>query len=815
MGDSQLLYKTTNFVKVGDIHRYVITYTPKDINSEIGSHLYIKIKNTESILINPAVLNGPYILYCDIRSDEYDHNKPCFVSDDQPIYDPNVIAGQSLTHKLTLNKLKNKYVWIVEVISQIVFSTTSEINFEIILSRDESTLNKNHSHVKNGNFSPVNLDIQHLSTLDIWNNPPKSLNDPVHLVILTHGLHSNTSADMFYIKEQLENMAHKTGENIVVRGYFGNVCRTERGIKYLGRRLAEYIVNDMIKSVEGKIDKISFIGHSLGGPVQTFAISYIDFNYPDFFKKYQPENFVTMASPMLGISNENPAYVKMFLTFGIVGKTGQDLNLDGNQPLLLLLPSNPTRKILKRFKRRTVYANVLNDGIVPLRTSALLYLDWKGLSKVYETISGIQPSNNSQEQTSEIPEDIDNLNGTINYNENNYNNNSTNNKFNNEYPSADVDFVGSIKNKIQSTISYCLPNMQVPKTTHKYNYYQTGNEDDSKTQATVDTIKEVMTSIPKSSVITSLKRIILPPSPSSKYINDPKSRYNVILHDKFYTPDMIPKKHTLLSKNVIISQLELKKKHKFFEEKIARRWHDEMVWRKVLVYLQPDAHNNMIVRRRFANAYGWQVVDHLIEEHFGEKCFKQLDISSWELKDNKRKVTDLDETEIGVLSDKLAKVMNKEHKREIQHTNKENTNDRNDKKNDEKKDVEIEEPRQVHLKENDNYMTEHTDSELYTRILNRSNYEEDGEDGEEHSDSEVDQGWVNEVGSGYYDGPTGLINCVHEGVASWTKGNINNDDSTQQSDKIEDSAFVNSSDYDLPDKVMRELNEVGEINAYL
>jgi hypothetical protein len=52
------------------------------------------------------------------------------------------------------------------------------------------------------------------------------------------------------------------------------------------------------------------------------------------------------------------------------------------------------------------------------------------------------------------------------------------------------------------------------------------------------------------------------------------------------------------------------------EEKIARDWHSDMTWRKVLVKLEPDAHNNIIVRRMFPNAYGWPVVEHLVREHF-------------------------------------------------------------------------------------------------------------------------------------------------------------------------------------------------------
>jgi hypothetical protein len=54
------------------------------------------------------------------------------------------------------------------------------------------------------------------------------------------------------------------------------------------------------------------------------------------------------------------------------------------------------------------------------------------------------------------------------------------------------------------------------------------------------------------------------------------------------------------------------------EEKIARAYHRDLSWRKVLVRLEPDAHNNMIVRRMFANAYGWPVVKHLCDTHFSD-----------------------------------------------------------------------------------------------------------------------------------------------------------------------------------------------------
>ncbi|KAG0689801.1 hypothetical protein C6P40_004460 [Pichia californica] len=802
MSNHGVLYKNTGSLKVGDVHRYIITYTPNDINKEIGSHLYIRVKNIENLLMNSVLLTAPYMIYCDIRSSEYSHNEPCFITDDQPIFEPNLIPGQSLIHKLTLNKLNDKYVWIVDIISQIIFSTTAKINFELLISNNESDINKSHSNLKNSNFNEKNLMIQHLSTIDIWNKPPKSISIPIHLVILVHGLHSNTTADMFYMMENIEKNSLKTGENIVLRSFNGNVCKTERGIKYLGRRLAEFIVKDSLIGLNNNVEKISFIAHSLGGPVQTFAISYINFNYPDFFEKIKPENFITMASPLLGISNENPAYVKMFLKFGIVGKTGQDLNLDGSQPLLLLLPSEPTRKILKKFKRRTVYANVLNDGIVPLRTSALLYLDWKGLSKVYETINS-DPSNSYIEdedstKASIIPSSLNSSEEDEKVEDDEQQQQHSTPKENTApIPIPSTDFVDSIKNKIQSTIDFCLPGIQQsPKTTNKYNFFQTTdleNSDNKKSnQMNEKNENESLISIPKSSAISSIKRVLLPPTPSVKYINDPKSRYNVILHDKIYKPDMIPKKYTKLSKNIILSQLEQKKRHRYLEEKIARRWHQGMSWRKVLVYLQPDAHNNMIVRRRFSNAYGWQVIDHMIESHFSIDCYKGNDSSLWKIKKSEVEgLIDIDDDESNELNKKLGQVMSSEY---------------------------VKESKRHHIPTNLNNLSDNL-SELSTKngsatsnltqtskMKTELNSDSDDDDGTLSDDSENNGEWLNESASGYYDGPTGLLNSVNEGMIAWKDSVL----STSEAAVI--AAEKAGEDVNTE---MKELNEVGDLNAYI
>ena len=125
----------------------------------------------------------------------------------------------------------------------------------------------------------------------------------IHLVVLTHGMHSNVGADMLYLKESIDatakqaradarkrKSAQKKGdksasqqkadlkeknsdskdnhqpvapanlaggqeeleqdedeedsddEQVIVRGFSGNAVRTERGIQYLGKRLAKFVL---------------------------------------------------------------------------------------------------------------------------------------------------------------------------------------------------------------------------------------------------------------------------------------------------------------------------------------------------------------------------------------------------------------------------------------------------------------------------------------------------------------------------------------------------------------------------------------------
>ncbi|SCU89615.1 LAME_0E04588g1_1 [Lachancea meyersii CBS 8951] len=585
--DHGILWFNKSSVKIGEIERYVITFQLYDDENGLPADLslnslWLRIRNIENVTFRAAYLMGPYLLYCDVRTADYHHSQHLFVSADQPKFEPTLQPQQDFYAELSLHNLKKTYVWIVDVASQIIFTNTSQIGFEISIGSSKKSLENAElsSHpLASSSFSK--LSVTRLDTLDQWNlndHISPHANQKEHLVVLTHGLHSNVPADLFYLKEQIEKcQKYYNDEQIVVKGFTGNVCKTERGVKYLGTRLAEYVVQELYND---RVTKISFVGHSLGGLVQAFAVAYIAANYPWFFEKVDPINFITLASPLLGIVTDNPAYINILLSFGIVGKTGQDLGLkeqsEAEKPLLYFLPGEPTKTILKKFKRRTLYANAVNDGIVPLYSASLLFLDYQ------EVLQQLQESPDfNQKLVTTTP----------------------------------AEFI--MKNFI-SPISKAISLLAPQK------FPESGSSG----------------KIPKVSVIESAASILIPPVPEKSYIMDPATRANVIIHDKLYTEADIPARNSQSEKQLLGSDNMLlrtfvansEKSCQNLEEDIARRWHEGLTWRKVIVCLKPDAHNNIIVRRRFSNAYGWPIVDHLTQNHFNgidtEPCIPDSEVGA-------------------------------------------------------------------------------------------------------------------------------------------------------------------------------------------
>ncbi|RYP80865.1 hypothetical protein DL769_002243 [Monosporascus sp. CRB-8-3] len=932
-------------VKIGEVVRYTVTYTPsRDRILPSPEYLYLRIRNTSPIPLRAAFVHGPYTLCVSAYPSHFDPNTK-FENPRRygvPEHEPMLKAGGSWLCKLTVpddirqsagagasrgdfadagaagggEGNKESASWIVEVASQVIFSASAAVGYEVMLARDEKSLSLSsvpvlgnqaqvpqpgrvadfqqsvgakdghHPAQPKGVFSrAITLKVE--DTASLWNTPQlpgwrewdygrtnsegeeaavHSVTEPphdakggsesrkrpkkVHLVVLTHGLHSNLGADMLYMKESIDRTVRQAkidarvrrtrekgqedaqGENkqqsgaaneaeqdktvspeeeeeyddeeVIVRGFSGNATRTERGIKFLGKRLARFVlsmtypdqpylpafkkaaggITSAFRGEESKdepntlaahknstvhkgkyhedsrafqITSISFIGHSLGGLVQTYAIAYIQKHSPQFFDLIRPINFIALASPMLGLSNENPLYVKFALDFGLVGRTGQDLGLTWraptiarsgwgaivgtlgetahkkvmgepqpeSKPLLRILPTGPAHVALRKFRNRTLYSNVVNDGIVPLRTSCLLFLDWQGLGRVekarreaglVETLAGFgwaeltgvnvsskkeqwvpeaegtssiqtttSPSQEAEEHADslEVPQPPSNATveddrKSLSLARTPYKNEpSQNSQTNNDFSfSGFFNFFKS--NSSESKAQTQKASSSSPRESRIYQRSQTIKLDDAITTSASSGTSRVTTgresggdhengvsAPPRTTFFEAAGDLLNPKYPPVEFLIDPSRRPRTIFHDRVYHPSDIPppplKKRPTGSlrrksskgdrppsppfqshdpgsvghqdsglsqrdyyddrgdqggddnSSVMVDSSSMK-----VEEKIARAYHRDLSWRKVLVKLEPDAHNNIIVRRTFSNAYGWPVIKHLCDAHFSD-----------------------------------------------------------------------------------------------------------------------------------------------------------------------------------------------------
>lgn len=965
-----LLVHQAGSVKIGEVVRYTVTYTPSaDRILPSPEFLFLRIKNTCAIALRAAFVHGPYTLSVAAYPSHFDPNKK-FENPRRygvPEFEPMLKAGGTWNcHLVVPDNIRQSagegiarhgvfgngpahdgesVSWIIEVTSQVIFSTSAAVHYEILLARDEKSLNlgsvvpviggqaqvpqpgrvsdfqqsagavSHHPAQPKGVFSrAIHLKVE--DTAALWNTPhlpgwdddvkghrhhgadapvdsvrhnrrshesdrPLRKQKKVHLVVLTHGLHSNLGADMLYMKESIdagvrkakadaklrrakeraardasgagvepgsnnditdkneggktptgvqkdkfegserkrddvENEGEEEDEEVIVRGFSGNATKTEKGIKYLGKRLAKYVLsmtfpdqipfhtsrtaseaiaqalssNPQKSSKEAatpttesyrerlsterkrpyKITKISFIAHSLGGLVQTFAIAYIQKHCPHFFDQVEPINFITLASPFLGLNHENPLYVKFALDFGLVGRTGQDLGLTwraptiarsgwgalvGNlgenahrrvygepqpesKPLLRILPTGPAHTALKKFRNRTIYSNVVNDGIVPLRTSCLLFLDWQGLGRVekarreaglVETVAAfgwaeITGANVTSPRVSpwlpeednkaeEAPDSTGALTPTGAGNSHEVPQPPTNVMLEDDQQSlrgiaSPFHETGSPSleglkqsstanngNPFTGLLNFFRkedrpksPSPPSPKLNKIYQRSQTLKSEDwasdssrsTKAASKISTGHDIsdgpegLSAPPKTTFFEAAGDLLNPKLPSVEYLIDPSKRPRTIFHDRIYHPSDIPPppmkrrsvgnslgilrksnnrslaststqstgdgnevsspivspttiRHeasslnsmSLANPDTITDPAEMIDSSQMkVEEKIARAYHRDLSWRKVLVKLEPDAHNNMIVRRMFANAFGWPVVHHLVESHFSD-----------------------------------------------------------------------------------------------------------------------------------------------------------------------------------------------------
>ncbi|GAV54073.1 hypothetical protein ZYGR_0AK05750 [Zygosaccharomyces rouxii] len=637
MSSDLLLYTDRQEVGIGDVYRYRFTVDVSQLPPGT-QELCLRIKNVESPLLRPIYMSGPYSVYVDVRPCKYDEDKPweetmqfcCDLRPDEHFHAKLLINENSLLEG-------SKHSWTVDILSQICVSAGPRVKYRLKLGTTRKSTKQHDPKTLESC-----IDVQTWDTFQLWDIPPKDSEKPVHLVIMTHGIFSNVGCDMLYMKERIEKAAsasHADECNVVVRGCMNNMGKSAHGIRYLGVRLGKYVLKIYEElSRRYTVDKISFVGHSLGGPTQTMAIHYIALKRPDFFEKVQPINFIALASPFLGVANDMPLFVSFGLTIGTFGLTGRDLTLkhtpltsreglattdsDGEKrslrrPIMEILPLSPAQEVLQKFQHRTLYASVLHDGIVPLRTAALLYLDWRSLAKVGQLRRQQQQQLNRNDKENDATQ-IDESGASSSPAPQSASTFTSNyNGITGVIPEAPLDK--------KAAAQFFMPHKLVKyrkyaraQVTDSKNGDGSSDSDDqestppgkiSKEEAKFNPPREASTVLAALSVLTS-------PLPTQEYIKDPDSRTDSVVHDRVYHPSELPPPHYQsrpFYKKIIYPNESSNK----LQEEIARSWQKSMSWRKVLVDLKPDAHNNIVVRRRFVNLFGNVAVRHMAETHFG------------------------------------------------------------------------------------------------------------------------------------------------------------------------------------------------------
>ncbi|KAF4452743.1 hypothetical protein F53441_4455 [Fusarium austroafricanum] len=212
-----------------------------------------------------------------------------------------------------------------------------------------------------------------------------------HLCVLVHGLWGNPS----HLRNVAKSLRDEYSEDelyiLTVKRNSGNF--TYDGIELGGERVCAEIEEELhnIKEQGGKITKLSIAGYSLGGLVSRYAVGLL--YAKGVLDDLECMNFTTFASPHLGVRTPLKGWLNNVwnvLGARTLSMSGRQLFTidkfrDTNRPLLAILadPDSIFMSGLKKFKRRTLYTNIINDRSVVYYTSAITKNDpYTDLEKV-------------------------------------------------------------------------------------------------------------------------------------------------------------------------------------------------------------------------------------------------------------------------------------------------------------------------------------------------------------------------------------------------------------------------------------------------
>lgn len=204
-----------------------------------------------------------------------------------------------------------------------------------------------------------------------------------HLCVLVHGLWGNPD-HMATVAETLRSR-HPEDKLYLLVAKSNSGTFTYDGIETGGERVCTEIedVLDDIAARGGRIARLSVIGYSLGGLVARYAIGLL--HAKGRLDTLECMNFTAFASPFLGVRSPRRGMANTVwnaLGGRILSMSGRqlfgiDAFRDTGRPLLAVLadPDSIFMAALARFRRRTLYANIVHDLTAVHYTTAITKTD--------------------------------------------------------------------------------------------------------------------------------------------------------------------------------------------------------------------------------------------------------------------------------------------------------------------------------------------------------------------------------------------------------------------------------------------------------
>ncbi|KAL1744689.1 putative serine esterase-domain-containing protein [Schizophyllum fasciatum] len=202
----------------------------------------------------------------------------------------------------------------------------------------------------------------------------------IHLLVLVHGMWGHIG-HLEQMRRASETIKPTDGCRLhVLRPITNSEEHTYDGVDWGGERVAQEILDEVasLKAKGDRVVKFSITGYSLGGLISRYAIGIL--KQKDFFADITPVNFITVATPHLGLIRYRTTLYTLFAYFGpkLLARTGEqfyavDKWSPHGRPLLEVM-ADPDRifyQTLQPFQRIAIYANAVSDHTVPYMTAAI------------------------------------------------------------------------------------------------------------------------------------------------------------------------------------------------------------------------------------------------------------------------------------------------------------------------------------------------------------------------------------------------------------------------------------------------------------